>query len=69
MQEGFDDSKTRDGLKAALNAEPGSSDDPSRLAEQQFQLNNEAKSRAAGPKEGDLTNETKYDALKSDISA
>jgi hypothetical protein len=70
LQEGgWDDSKTRDGVQAALNAEPGSQDDPARAAEYQFELKNNAKSRGAGPKEGSLTNETTYDKLDSNASA
>jgi hypothetical protein len=68
IHEGFDDSGVRDGLKAALAAEPGSQDDPSRLAEQQFELKENAKTRAAGPRQTGLSTETKYDALK-DTSA
>lgn len=63
IQEGFDDAGARDGLKAALAAEPGSKDDPSRLAEQQFKTNQFAPSRDGGPKQTSLSNETKYDAL------
>ena len=70
LQEGgWDDSKTRDGLQAALNAEPGSEDDPARAAEYQFELKNNAKSGGAGPREGSLTNETTYDKLDSNVSA
>lgn len=68
IHEGFDDSGVRDGLQAALAAEPGSQDDPSRLAEQQYKLNQNAKSRSAGPKQTGLSTETKYDVLK-DTSA
>lgn len=63
IQEGFDDAGTRDGLKAALGAEPGSDQDPSRLAEHQMDLKNNAKSAPAVPRDTHLTNETKYDAL------
>lgn len=69
ITEGFDDSGTQDGIQKALNAEPGSKDDPSRRAEVQMELNNESKSRAAGPKEGGLSGETKYDTLDSNTSA
>ncbi|KAL6863330.1 hypothetical protein ACO1O0_003579 [Amphichorda felina] len=69
ISEGFDDSGTQDGLQQALNAEPGSINDPARVAEQQMRLKNETKSRAAGPTERTFTNETKYDALNSDASA
>jgi len=63
VQEGFDDAGTKDGLKAALAAEPGSEQDPSRLAEYQLDLKNNAKSAQAVPRDSTVTNETKYDAL------
>lgn len=69
ISEGFDDTGTNDGIQKAMNAKPGSLNDPARISEHQMKLNNEAKSRAAGPKEGTLTNETKYDNLGSDVSA
>lgn len=66
---GWDQSKAKDGLQAALASEPGSENDPSRLAEMQFQQNQNRGGRDAGPKQGELTNETKYDSLKSDVPA
>ncbi|XWW92818.1 hypothetical protein V2A60_000745 [Cordyceps javanica] len=39
-EEGFDHPDNQDGLKRALQSEPGSEDDPSRLAEQQMQGRN-----------------------------
>ncbi|KAI9155169.1 hypothetical protein HJFPF1_07745 [Paramyrothecium foliicola] len=60
---GWDESKAKDGLKAALSSEPGSENDPSRLAEMQFQQNQVRGGRDAGPKQDDLTTETKYDGL------
>ncbi|KAM5356515.1 hypothetical protein ACJ41O_003161 [Fusarium nematophilum] len=59
---GWDDSKDEDGLQRALNAEPGSDDDPSRLAEQQFRR----QSGGAGPREKDLKTKTVYDTLDSE---
>merc|ERR1712000_789390 len=67
--EGFDDAGTRDGLKAALAAEPGSKDDPSRRAELQFQETNEQRTTAAQPKDGGVSNQTKYDALNRETSS
>lgn len=69
ITEGFDDSKTEDGIKKAFEAAPGSINDPSRQAELQFELNQNAQSRGAGPKQGELTNETKYDVLDANKSA
>lgn len=69
LQEGFDDSGLKDGTRAAMDATLGSKDDPARAAELQFQYNQDAKSRAAGPKQDGLSNETKYDALNSETSS
>ncbi|KAF5009374.1 hypothetical protein FDECE_4406 [Fusarium decemcellulare] len=63
---GWDESKVEDGLKKALNAEPGSEDDPSRLAEQQFQQNQTAAGRDAGPRQAEVDNKTAFDALSSE---
>ncbi|KAJ4130105.1 hypothetical protein NW768_007084 [Fusarium equiseti] len=69
ITEGFDDSKTEDGLKKALEAEPGSENDPSRVAELQFQQNQTAAGRDAGPKQTGLANETSFDALNNETSS
>ncbi|KAJ4013996.1 uncharacterized protein FIESC28_07447 [Fusarium coffeatum] len=69
ITEGFDDSKTEDGLKKALNAEPGSENDPSRVAELQFQQNQTAAGRDAGPRQTGLANETSFDALNNETSS
>lgn len=64
IQEGFDDAGLRDGLKAALASEPGSKNDPSRLAEQQFERSQNAPSNGAGPKDTSLSKDGQFDALK-----
>jgi hypothetical protein len=69
ITEGFDDSKTEDGLKKALNSEPGSENDPSRVAELQFQQNQTAAGRDAGPKQTGLANESSFDALNNETSS
>lgn len=64
LKEGdWDDSKAKDGLKLALESEPGSENDPSRLAEQRFR-------RQANPggTAMDLDTNTKYDALNPEES-
>ncbi|KAH7152853.1 hypothetical protein EDB81DRAFT_757882 [Dactylonectria macrodidyma] len=67
LQEGdWDESKGKDGLQKALNAEPGSKNDPSRLAEQQFQLQQGVGGPGAGPREAELTKKTAFDALDSE---
>ncbi|KAH7226706.1 hypothetical protein BKA60DRAFT_630255 [Fusarium oxysporum] len=69
LKEGIDDSNTKDGLKKALGSEPGSQDDPSRLAEQQFQQNQTAAGRDAGPKQSELEGKTAFDALNNETSS
>lgn len=64
----WDDSKTEDGLKKALESEPGSENDPSRLAEQKFQKDRSALGRDAGPRQADLATQTKYDTLNPEES-
>lgn len=64
----WDDSKTEDGLKKALESEPGSENDPSRLAEQKFQRDRSALGRDAGPRQADLATQTKYDSLNPEES-
>ncbi|KAI1044382.1 hypothetical protein LB504_013158 [Fusarium proliferatum] len=69
LKEGIDYSNTKDGLKKALESEPGSQDDPSRLAEQQFQQNQNAVGRDAGPKQSELEGKTPFDALNNKASS
>ncbi|KAF5237683.1 hypothetical protein FANTH_10710 [Fusarium anthophilum] len=69
LKEGIDYSNTKDGLKKALESEPGSQDDPSRLAEQQFQQNQNAVGRDAGPKQSELEGKTPFDALNNETSS
>ncbi|KAF5555469.1 hypothetical protein FPHYL_8258 [Fusarium phyllophilum] len=68
LKEGIDYSNTEDGLKKALESEPGSQDDPSRLAEQQFQLNQTAAGRDAGLKQSELEGKSAFDALNNEAS-
>ncbi|UNI17907.1 hypothetical protein JDV02_004214 [Purpureocillium takamizusanense] len=60
---GFDDSKVKDGLKMALESDPGSKNDPSRLAEERFELRDAAGPRVSGHKDTELSTATKYDGL------
>jgi hypothetical protein len=69
ITEGFDDSKTQDGLKKALESEPGSENDPSRLAEQRFQERQNAVGRDAGPRQSALSSETPFDSLNNQTSS
>jgi hypothetical protein len=52
-----------DGLRRALNSEPGTADDPSRLAERKFQNEDFAAAGGQGPREGAVNTESKYDNL------
>ncbi|KAM0199455.1 hypothetical protein ACHAPA_005014 [Fusarium lateritium] len=69
LKEGIDDSNTEDGLKKALASEPGSENDPSRVAELQFQQNQTAAGRDAGPKQSELSGKTAFDALNNEASS
>lgn len=60
LKEGIGGGKTQDGLKKALNSEPGSEDDPSRLAELQFQQNK------TGGEQGDVADKTAFDGLNAE---
>lgn len=67
LKEGdWDESQARDGLRKALASEPGSMDDPGRLAEQNFQL--KQGTGGTGPQDGSVDNENVYSNLK-DASA
>ncbi|KAH7309572.1 hypothetical protein B0I35DRAFT_482331 [Stachybotrys elegans] len=70
LKEGdWDESKAEDGLKKALSSEPGSKDDPSRLAEQQFQMNRGNMGGNIANKPQPSGGKAAYDTLKSDESA
>ncbi|KAL9948868.1 hypothetical protein D7B24_004927 [Verticillium nonalfalfae] len=64
LQEGIDYANTKDGLKAALEAEPGSANDPARAAEQQFLQSQTRAGRDAGPKEFEVGSKTTFDNLE-----
>ncbi|KAG7135354.1 hypothetical protein HYQ45_006893 [Verticillium longisporum] len=64
LQEGIDYKNTKDGLKAALEAEPGSENDPARAAEQQFLQSQTRAGRDAGPKEFEVGSKTTFDNLE-----
>ncbi|KAH8120933.1 hypothetical protein ACSS6W_009724 [Trichoderma asperelloides] len=69
-KEGLSDKtdEKNDGLARALRAEPGSEDDPSRLAERQMLQRQSLGARGAGPRQGELAGETMYDALDNEVS-
>ncbi|PNP56173.1 hypothetical protein THARTR1_03698 [Trichoderma harzianum] len=71
MKEGVDQGKAgekNDGLARALRSEPGSEDDPSRLAEAQMFQRGGLGARGAGPRQAHLEGETIYDKLDSETS-
>lgn len=61
------DIDTRDGLKRALASEPGSQDDPSRLAERQMGLEDTAAS-SRGTRQSNADEENPYDTLDRQAS-
>ena len=70
LKEGdWDDSKAADGLKKALASEPGSMDDPSRVAEKQFLMNRGPMGGNVGNKPQPSGGKEGYDALDSNASA
>ncbi|KAL6854507.1 hypothetical protein J3F83DRAFT_484438 [Trichoderma novae-zelandiae] len=73
IKEGIDEGESRgkdsDGLKKALRAEPGSEDDPSRLAERQMFERDSLGAGGAGPRQGGLEGGTKYDKLENETSS
>jgi hypothetical protein len=65
---GFDDKDVQDGVRKAFNAEPGSIDDPGRLAESQF-AKREAAVPLATPRDSNLKTGTAYDGLEREVNA
>ncbi|KAK4082307.1 uncharacterized protein Triagg1_2119 [Trichoderma aggressivum f. europaeum] len=72
IKEGVDDGgrvgEKNDGLARALRSEPGSEDDPSRLAEAQMFQKGSLGARGAGPRQAHLEGESIYDKLDSETS-
>ncbi|GKT66933.1 hypothetical protein ColTof4_12878 [Colletotrichum tofieldiae] len=69
ISEGFDTKNTKDGVQAAFNAEVGSENDPGRVAEQGFQQSQTKAGRDAGPRQTEVSGQTVYENLKSDVQA
>jgi hypothetical protein len=71
IKEGISDEAgvKNDGLERALRSEPGSEDDPSRLAERQMLQGQNLGAGGAGPRQSELTGETKYDVLDREVSS
>ncbi|KAM0479482.1 hypothetical protein ACHAPX_004697 [Trichoderma viride] len=63
------DDKDSDGLQRALRAEPGSEDDPSRLAERRMLQGNSLGAGGAGPRQSEMAGETMYDVLKNEVDS
>ncbi|KAF4508723.1 hypothetical protein G6O67_005065 [Ophiocordyceps sinensis] len=68
-QGGFDDARLKDGLKMALNSEPGSANDASRLAEAQLKQGDATQPSATGHREGNLNTKTAYENLDREVSS
>ncbi|PTB72204.1 hypothetical protein M440DRAFT_1093105 [Trichoderma longibrachiatum ATCC 18648] len=73
IKEGIDESELRDkesdGLHKALRAEPGSENDPSRLAEERLLEKDALRPEPTGARQGGIEGGTKYDKLESETSA
>ncbi|PHH80500.1 hypothetical protein CDD80_1267 [Ophiocordyceps camponoti-rufipedis] len=67
--EGFDDPRLQDGLAKALNSEPGSIDDPSRLAEAQLKEAGAANPSVTGLNQPQLPTGSAYDSLSREVSS
>ncbi|KAF4589511.1 hypothetical protein GQ602_003400 [Ophiocordyceps camponoti-floridani] len=65
--EGFDDPRLQDGLAKALNSEPGSIDDPSRLAEAQLKEADAANPSLTGLNQPQLSTGAVYDNLDREV--
>ncbi|KAL7922200.1 hypothetical protein ACQKWADRAFT_313402 [Trichoderma austrokoningii] len=65
---GGDRKKDSNGLQRALRAEPGSEDDPSRLAERQM-LQGRMGSGGAGARQSEITGETRFDVLEREADS
>ncbi|RCI16416.1 hypothetical protein L249_1912 [Ophiocordyceps polyrhachis-furcata BCC 54312] len=66
---GFDDPRLKDGLAKALESEPGSADDPSRLAEAQMRQAGAARPSVTGNNQSELSTGTAYDPLSRRVSS
>ncbi|PTB63407.1 hypothetical protein BBK36DRAFT_1181842 [Trichoderma citrinoviride] len=73
IKEGIDESELRgkesDGLQKALRAEPGSENDPSRLAEERMLERDTLRAEGSGPRQGGVEGGTKYDGLENEVSS
>ncbi|KAL7812120.1 hypothetical protein V8C44DRAFT_364827 [Trichoderma aethiopicum] len=73
LKEGIDESelkgKESDGLQKALRAEPGSENDPSRLAEERMLERDSLRGEGTGARQGGIEGGTKYDGLERETSS
>lgn len=65
----WDASRGRDGLRKALESEPGSGNDPSRQAERDFKLKDSTAGPDTGPKQDGLDKGSGFDNLGSNVPA
>lgn len=66
---GFDNQDVQDGVQKAFESEPGSINDPGRLAEAKFEQSRAANPRVATNRDVDLKTGTAYDGLDPDVDA
>ncbi|KAK2016063.1 hypothetical protein LZ32DRAFT_601656 [Colletotrichum eremochloae] len=69
ITEGFETEGVKDGLQEALKAEPGSENDPARVAERELLKSQARPGRYAGPRENDISGPILYEKLDSDVQA
>ncbi|KAG8409927.1 hypothetical protein J3458_019000 [Metarhizium acridum] len=66
---GFDNQGVQDGVRKAFDSEPGSVDDPGRLAEVKFEQREATNPRVATSRDVGLKTGTAYDGLDPDVNA
>ncbi|KAK1579332.1 uncharacterized protein LY79DRAFT_564582 [Colletotrichum navitas] len=69
IHEGIDDEGVRDGVQEAFRAEPGSENDPARVAERELLKSKARTGRYAGPRETEISGPVVYERLDSDVQA
>ncbi|OAA45454.1 hypothetical protein NOR_03243 [Metarhizium rileyi] len=65
---GFDYNDVQDGIQKAFDSEPGSVNDPGRVAESKFEQKEAANPRVTASRDTDLKTGTVYDGLKRDVN-
>ncbi|EFQ25942.1 uncharacterized protein GLRG_01086 [Colletotrichum graminicola M1.001] len=69
IHEGIDDQGVKDGVQEAFRAEPGSENDPARVAERELLKSQTRAGRDAGPRETEISGQTVFERLDNDVQA